>query len=151
MGVLTSKFPTRSQELLQYMSLIRYASQTHRGLGWCIYDHKFRRKAAVNTSLNWSEIDQQLWLCIFTIPPEILRREYPLFPMGPSNIVPPPGPQKEVPVTSSTKGVSCRNTRCPYRHACNKCSGTHPGFSCKPTRSTEYDRFLKSSKKSKKS
>jgi hypothetical protein len=54
MGILTSKFPSRSQELLQYMSLIRYASQTHRGLGWCIYDHKFRRKAALNASLNWT-------------------------------------------------------------------------------------------------
>jgi hypothetical protein len=26
------------------MSLIRYAPQTHRGLGWCIYDHKFLEK-----------------------------------------------------------------------------------------------------------
>ena len=50
-GVLTSKFPGRSQELLQYMSLIRHAAQTHRGLGWCIYDHKFRQKAALNATL----------------------------------------------------------------------------------------------------
>ena len=83
MGVLTSKLPGRSQELLQYMSLIRHAAQTHRGLDWCIYDHKFRRKAALNATLKWSEIDQQLWLCIFTVSPEILRREYPLFSNGP--------------------------------------------------------------------
>ena len=150
MGVLTSKFPTRSQELLQYMSLIRYASQTHRGLGWCIYDHKFRRKAAVNTSFNWSEIDQQLWLCIFTIPPEILRREYPLFSHGPQQYSTSSGAAKGGTCHEFNKRGECRNTRCPYRHACNKCSGTHPGFSCNQ-RSTEYDRFLKSSKKSKKS
>ncbi|CAB3993578.1 gag [Paramuricea clavata] len=60
MGILTSKFPSQIQELLQYMSLIRYASQTHRGFGWCIYDHKFRRKAALNASLNWSQINHQL-------------------------------------------------------------------------------------------
>ncbi len=60
MSVMTHQFPGRAQELLQYMSLIRHAAQTHRGLGWCIYDHKFRCKAAFNPSLDWSIIDQQL-------------------------------------------------------------------------------------------
>lgn len=44
MSVLIHKFPTRSQELLQYASLIRYAARVHRGLGWAIYDFKFRQK-----------------------------------------------------------------------------------------------------------
>ncbi len=33
MSVMTHQFPGRAQELLQYMSLIRHAAQTHRGLG----------------------------------------------------------------------------------------------------------------------
>ena len=41
MSVMTRQFPGRAQELLNCMSLIRHAAQTHRGLGWCIYDHKF--------------------------------------------------------------------------------------------------------------
>ena len=34
MSVFTHQFPSRAQELLQYMNLIRHATQTHRGLGW---------------------------------------------------------------------------------------------------------------------
>jgi hypothetical protein len=71
MSVLTHKFPSRSQNLLQYMSLTRHAAQTHQGLGWCVYDHKFTRKAACS-SLKWFEIDQLLRLLIFTISPLLL-------------------------------------------------------------------------------
>ena len=85
MSVITHQFPGRAQELLNYMSLIRHAAQTHRGLGWCIYDHKFRCKAALNPSLNWSLIDQQLWLIIFTTSPDILIQQYPFFSNGPHN------------------------------------------------------------------
>lgn len=70
------------------MSLIRYAARTHRVLGWCVYDHKFRQKGSLNQSLNWSDIDQQLWLIIFTVSPDVLRRENPLFHHGPKNQVP---------------------------------------------------------------
>ena len=46
-------FPHRAAELLEYMSLIRYAARYHKGLGWCVYDIKFRQKAATNKSLKW--------------------------------------------------------------------------------------------------
>ena len=87
MSVFTHQFPSRAQELLQYMTLIRHAAQTHRGLGWRIYDHKFRRKAALNLTLDWSVIDQQLWLMIFTTCPETLSQSYPLFSNGPQSRV----------------------------------------------------------------
>ena len=54
LSVLIDKFPFRSQELLQYLSLIRYAARVHKGLGWVIYDYKFRQKASKNKSLLWS-------------------------------------------------------------------------------------------------
>lgn len=38
MTIFTQKFPRRSQELLQYMSLILYAALIHKGLVWAIYD-----------------------------------------------------------------------------------------------------------------
>ena len=41
MGVLISKFLHRAPELLEYMSLIRYAAKYHKGLGWRVYDVKF--------------------------------------------------------------------------------------------------------------
>ena len=137
MGVLTSKFPGRSQELLQYMSLIRHAAQTHRGLGWCIYDHKFRRKAALNATLKWSEIDQQLWLCIFTVSPEILRREYPLFSNGPQPTTSSGAVRGGICHEYNRKG-ECKYTQCSYRHVCNRCSGSHPGYQCSQ-RPPEHD------------
>ena len=137
MGVLTSKFPGRSQELLQYMSLIRHAAQTHRGLGWCIYDHKFRRKAALNATLKWSEIDQQLWLCIFTVSPEMLRREYPLFSNGPQLTTSSGAVRGGICHEYNRKGL-CKYTQCSYRHVCNRCSGSHPGYQCSQ-RPPEYD------------
>ena len=83
MSVFTQKFPQRSQELLQYLSLIRYGARVHKRLGWAIYDYKFRQKAAQNKTRVWSEIDQQLWLMIFTVAPSLLKEEFPLFSKGP--------------------------------------------------------------------
>ena len=67
MGVIISKHPSRAAELLEYLSLIRYAANYHRGLGWCVYDVKFRQKAAANKFIKWSIIDSQLWLKTFTV------------------------------------------------------------------------------------
>lgn len=75
MGVLISKFPHRAPEFLEYMSLIRYAAKYHKGLGWCVYDVKFRQKAAANKSLKWSTIDSQLWLKTFTVAPSLLKED----------------------------------------------------------------------------
>ena len=83
MSVFTQKFPQRSQELLQYLSLIRDAARVHKGLGWAIYDYKFRQKAGQNKTRVWSEIDQQLWLTTFTVAPSVLKEENPLFSKGP--------------------------------------------------------------------
>ena len=129
MSVFTHEFPNRAQEFLQYMSIIRHAAQCHRGLGWCIYDFKFRRKAALNKCINWSEIDQQLWLMIFTIPSAVLREEYPLF----SN-----GPQKHASFGAERGGVChdfnrtgiCKRNPCRFRHICNRCDGAHAGNQC---------------------
>ena len=84
MSVFT--YPLRAQEFLQYLSLIRYAARVHKGLGWAIYDHKFRQKASLDKSLVWSQIDQHLWLTIFTVSPLALKEENPLFNTGPQSI-----------------------------------------------------------------
>ena len=85
MGVLISKFPHRASELLEYMSLSRYAARYHKGLGWCVYDIKFRQKAATNKSLKWSTIDSQLWLKTFTVAPSLLKEDIGVFQSGPSS------------------------------------------------------------------
>ena len=100
MSVFTHEFLNRAQEFLQYVSIIRHAAQCHRGLGWRIYDFMFRRKAALNKSLNWSEIDQQLWLIIFAEPSAVLGEEYPLFSIDPKSTFP-SGPNEEAFATTS--------------------------------------------------
>ena len=79
MSVFSYKFPHRSQELLLYLSLIRYAARVLRDVGWAVYDYKFPQKAGHNKYRVWSEIGQQLWLTIFTVKPSVLKEEYPSF------------------------------------------------------------------------
>ena len=61
------------------METIRHATKTHGGLGWCIYSHKFRYKAAACRTLSWASIDMQLWLSIFTASSTQLLEDYFLF------------------------------------------------------------------------
>ena len=73
MSVIISKHPSRAAELLEYLSLIRYAAKYHRGVGWCVYDVKFRQKAAANKFIMRSIIDNQLWLKTFAVVPSPVR------------------------------------------------------------------------------
>ena len=43
-------------------------------------------KAALDKSLVWSNIDQNLWLANFTVNPSVLQEEYPLFQMDPKPV-----------------------------------------------------------------
>ena len=134
LSVFTDKFPLRSQELLQYLSLIRYAARVHKGLGWVIYDYKFRQKASKNKSLVWSTIDSQLWLTIFTVHPGVLREEYPLFPKGPStgssSSANSKGSFRSGTCNIYNRSGSCTRNTCWYEHICNRCRGAHPGCDC---------------------
>ncbi|XP_068679868.1 uncharacterized protein [Montipora foliosa] len=131
--VLTHKFPHRSQELLHYLSLIRYAARVHAGLGWAIYDYKFRQKASLNKSLVWSILDTQLWLTVFTVAPSVLREEYPLFSKRPNSRAS-DGVASRGTCNNFNSTGSCTRESCPYKHVCNKCRGAHPGCHC-PDRS----------------
>ena len=128
MSVFTSKYPLRAQEFLQYLSLVRYAARVHKGLGWAIYDHKFRQKAAIDKSLVWSTIDQHLWLTIFTVAPSVLQEEYPLFTQGPQGSVSSEG-VKGTCHRFNRKG-SCDKQFCNFKHLCQKCNGPHPLQDC---------------------
>lgn len=131
MLIVVHKFPTRAGELLQYMETIRHAAKTHGGLGWCIYDHKFRYKAANCRTMSWATIDTQLWLRIFTASSEQLREDYSLFSNGPSYKR--TGATRDGLCHSYNRGRPCPNKpNCPYAHRCNRpgCGGNHPGYKC---------------------
>ena len=130
MSIFTHKFPQRSQELLQYLSLIRYAARVHKGLGWAIYDYKFRQKASLDKTRVWSEIDNQLWLTIFTIAPSAVKKEYPLFNKGPQPNSVSTGGEMRGTCHAFNRTRKCNRDPCSYRHICNRCSGPHPGCHC---------------------
>ena len=79
MSITINKSRERANERLEYMSLIRYAANYHTGLGWCVYDIKFRKKAANNKSLKWTATDNQLCLKTFTVSPSRMREEISFF------------------------------------------------------------------------
>ena len=126
-------YPLSAQEFLQYLSLIRYAARVHKGLGWAIYDHKFRQKASLDKSLVWSQIDQHLWLTIFTMSPLALKEEYPLFNSGPQGNAS-KGGVRGICHQYNRVGV-CSRDQCEYQHICNRCKGEHPGRDCSRDRS----------------
>ena len=130
MSVFTHKFPQRSQELLQYLSLIRYAARVHRGLGWAIYDYKFCQKVGQKKTRVWSEIDQQLWLKIFTVAPSVLKEEYPLFSNGPQTSSVSTGGERRGTCHNFNRLRWCHRSPCSFKHVCNKCAGAHPGHNC---------------------
>jgi hypothetical protein len=130
MSVIISKSPERAAELLEYMSLIRYAAKYHQGLGWCVYDIKFRQKAANNKALKWSLIDSQLWLKTFTVSPSRMKEEIVFFQSGPSSA----GTRGNDNRTchNYNKGYACARTPCMFAHKCNRpgCGKDHPGYNC---------------------
>ena len=113
LSVIISKHPSRTAELLEYLSLIRYAAKYHRGPGWGVYDVTFRQKAAANKFIiKWSTIDTQLWLKTFTVALSLMKEEFGFFQWGPSIM-----PSTVRGNTSRTchnfnKGFSCARTPC---------------------------------------
>lgn len=119
MGVLISKFQPHAPEFLEYMSLIRYAAKHHKGLGWCVYDVKFRQKATTNKSLKWSTIDSQLWLKTFMVAPSLLKEDLGVFQSGPSTTITSRGTEIRT-CHNYNRGVPCARTPCIYAHKCNR-------------------------------
>ena len=132
MSVIISKHPTRAAELLEYLSLIRYAANYHRGLGWCVYDVKFRQKAPANKFLKWSTIDCQLWLKTFTVAPPLMKEELVFFQSGPSPMSSTARGNESRTCHNFNRGFSCARAPCPYAHKYNRpsCGGDHPGTRC---------------------
>ena len=131
MRVLISKFPHQASELLEYMSLIGYAARYQWGLGWCVYDIKFRQKAAANKSLKRSTIDSQLWLKTFTVAPSLLKEDISVFQSGPSSSSTSRGTENRT-CHNFNRGIPCARTPCIYVHKCNRCGcrKVHLGIKC---------------------
>ena len=114
MSVILSKHPSRAVELLEYLSLIRYTAKYHRGLGWCIYDVKFRQKAAANKSVLWSVIDSQLWPKTFTVASSLMKEDIVFFQPGPPSAPSTFRGNEYRTCHNFNKSWLCARTPCPY-------------------------------------
>ena len=53
-SILTTHFPDKVPELMDYLRAIVHAQRTYYGDGWVTYDACYRRQAAASMTLNWS-------------------------------------------------------------------------------------------------
>ena len=66
MLVIVESYPRRSLELLKYQQIISRAATKFKGLAFLSYDEQFRRRAAYDLTLNWDQVDLELWTVTFS-------------------------------------------------------------------------------------
>lgn len=119
MAIFTQRHD-RGQELLKYMSVVRLAAKSFRGIGWKSYDEQFRLRQARQPERSWAVVDGELWLTCLTTS---MSRSGDLLTQN---------------KTFGAKGGCydynfkgfCQRTNCGYVHKCLQCGGGHPKISC---------------------
>ena len=64
----SSAHPSRVQELLKYMHIVRTAAARYPGKGWLEYDRQFRMRQQRRPSRSWAVIDGELWALLVQAP-----------------------------------------------------------------------------------
>ena len=113
--VMTSRFPQRWRDLLQYKLLIVRTYRLFSGRAWLAYDIAFREHAAAANIVDWSQINVQL---------------YNFHTAGSS-------PRSSNPVCISWNKGHCSSpySPCRFAHHCQKCSGQHKALDCPESKS----------------
>lgn len=110
--IYLKKFPNKTQELLQYMSIIREAaSRSNTGLSWRLYDEQFRLRQAIELQ-SWDRINANLWLRV----------------LGTSMSTPAAKPR--MPGTNTCNFFNqghCSYNPCRFPHVCSHCGGYNHG------------------------
>ncbi len=119
--------PERQSELLAYIRNVRRAGK-YGGIGYKLYDEKFRMAQADNPGRSWATIDSELWLIYVGArgpPPTSTFRAQPAQPGGPK--------RKGTCNQFNQKGsCSFGEEACHYQHKCAKCrSSEHGAYACK--------------------
>ena len=57
--------PAIHWNLLKYQQLISCAAAKFKGLSWLTYDEQFRSRAADDLTINWGQVDLELWTVTF--------------------------------------------------------------------------------------
>lgn len=62
MSVVLEKWPTKGQEMLKYMYMVRLASSIGHGTGWVRFDEQYRLRKARLPQSSWGAVDMELWV-----------------------------------------------------------------------------------------
>ena len=115
--LLLESHPTRSLQILTYMSTIRGAARDHSFSAAMAYDKQFRMKLGKFPEKSFSLIDGQLWLLCMT-------RSRPTVPVQTDQRY-----QTNACFNYNYKDL-CTRRPCPYVHICLKCKQKHPIKRC---------------------
>ena len=114
-SIYLSAHPDQTQDLLQYMFVIREAARKHDGDQWRTYDEQFRLRQGTSFT-PWSRINSDLWLRCFSGTNKLSPR-----PFADSQAKMPPPP-----CIDFNKGF-CQWKSCRFPHVCAICSSAQHG------------------------
>ena len=143
MLVLVTAYPRRSLELLKYQQTISCAATKFKGLSWLTYDEQFRRRAANDLTINWGQVDLELWTVTFSG----LAKPHCIVCSSPYHShsdCPSADPSRQQPRTGSVcfrfnRAAGCASSSCQFPHVCRRChSPSHSILSC-PKSNTRKD------------
>lgn len=116
MSVFIKVNPSKANEMLQYMSLIRECAHRQGGYAWRTYDEQFRVRQASNPA-PWSSINQDLWLRCMS-----LRDTTP-------QVVHTPHGVNRTKCLDFNQG-RCHWSNCKFSHSCSNCGLGHARIYC---------------------
>lgn len=111
-SIYLKKHPERTQELLQYMNVIREAASRSTSFAWRNYDEQFRLRQAINIQ-PWGQLNTDLWLRVMTLSANsTVPFEHSSF--------------NRLKCLDFNHGI-CNFKGCKFLHACSHCGGTNHG------------------------
>ena len=150
MLVLVTAYPRRSLELLKYQQTISCAATKFKGLSWLTYDEQFRRRAANDLTINWGQVDLELWTVTFSglAKPHCIVCSSPYHS---HNECPSADPSRQQSRTASVcfrfnRMSGCASSSCQFPHVCRRChSPSHSILSCPKRKDQSNQRYQSSS------
>lgn len=110
-SIYLKKYPDKTQDLLQYMNIIREAASRSPPLSWRTYDEQFRLRQSTNPQ-PWGKLNSDLWLRVMTVSASAVQHESLR--------------------VSKAHCLDFNNGFCPYNpckfaHNCSNCGGSNHG------------------------
>ena len=135
MIVLVTAYPRRSLELLKYQQTISCAATKFKGLSWLTYDEQFRKRAAQDLTINWGQVDLELWTVTFS---GLAKPHCPICSSPHHNQSDCPSADPSRQQTKSgpvcfrfNRASGCTTSSCHFPHVCRRCySNSHSILNC---------------------